>query len=125
MARHNEVGKWGEELASAYLQSKGYAIVQRNWHSGHRDIDIIAVTPDGQTTVFVEVKTRTSSYLRPEQAVDNEKIRNIILAANSYAKYHRMCKNMRFDIISIVGENEDVATIEHLDNAFLPMTAQR
>lgn len=125
MARHNEVGKWGEELASAYLQSKGYAIIERNWRSGRRDIDIIAITPDGQTTVFVEVKTRTSSFIRPEMAVNTQKVRNIILAAHSYAKYHRMCRNMRFDIISIIGENEAVATIEHLDNAFLPITALR
>ena len=43
MAAHNELGKWGEDLATAYLEQKGYTIVERDWKSGRRDIDIIAI----------------------------------------------------------------------------------
>ena len=39
---HLQTGSWGEELAADYLRSKDYVILERDWHSGHRDIDIIA-----------------------------------------------------------------------------------
>ena len=42
MAAHNELGKWGEDLATTYLEQKGYTIMERDWKSGRRDIDIIA-----------------------------------------------------------------------------------
>ena len=56
MAAHNDTGKWGEDLAAKYLEEKGYTIVERDWKSGRRDIDIIAL--DDDVVVFVEVKTR-------------------------------------------------------------------
>ena len=62
MAAHNELGKWGEDCAADYLQRKGYTIVERDWKSGHRDIDIIAADKDG-TIVFIEVKTRRNRLL--------------------------------------------------------------
>jgi putative endonuclease len=43
MAAHNEMGRWGEDQAVAYLEQQGYTILERDWHSGHRDIDIIAL----------------------------------------------------------------------------------
>ena len=52
MAAHNELGQWGENLAAEYLCSKGYVIIDRDWRSGHRDLDIIA--EDGDVVVFVE-----------------------------------------------------------------------
>ena len=42
MAAHNELGKWGEDLAADYLQRKGYTIIERDWKSGRRDLDIVA-----------------------------------------------------------------------------------
>lgn len=30
MAAHNELGKWGEDVAAAYLERKGYTIVERD-----------------------------------------------------------------------------------------------
>ena len=69
MAVHNELGTWGEEVAAQYLTKKGYTIVERDWKSGHRDIDIIALKDD--IVVFVEVKTRRNNYFgEPEDAVD-------------------------------------------------------
>ena len=62
MASHNELGKWGEDIAADYLQRQGYTIIERNWKSGHRDLDIIAL--DGQTLVIAEVKTRGNRLTR-------------------------------------------------------------
>lgn len=122
MARHNDTGKWGEELATEMLRGKGYNIIERDWHSGHRDIDIIARTPDSRTVVFVEVKTRTQDIImRPEDAVTEKKIRNIGLAANNYVKMFNVVDELRFDLVTIVGENPKVAKVEHIADAFNPL----
>ncbi len=122
MARHNDTGKWGEELAAETLRGKGYTIIERDWHSGHRDIDIIARSPDNRTVVFVEVKTRTQDIItRPDDAVTKKKIRNIGLAANSYVKLYGVVDELRFDLVSIVGENPAVAKVEHIVGAFNPL----
>ena len=60
MAQHNDLGKWGEAFAADFLQKQGYIIRERDWQFGKRDIDIIALTADLTTLVFVEVKTRTN-----------------------------------------------------------------
>jgi len=122
MARHNELGKWGEETAAKYLTERGYVIRERDWRSGHRDIDIIATTPDGITVVFVEVKTRTTDVITdPEDAIDEKKIRNLCYAANDYVKMHNVVEELRFDIITIVGTKESGATIDHIEDAFNPL----
>ena len=46
MAEHNDLGKWGEAEASRYLESKGYAILDRDWRFGKRDLDIVALSED-------------------------------------------------------------------------------
>ena len=58
MGRHNELGKEGEEKAVAFLQEKGYVILEKNYRSGRAEVDIIAGFKD--IIVFVEVKTRSS-----------------------------------------------------------------
>jgi len=122
MAEHNELGKWGEDEAASYLEDEGYAIIDRDWKIGRRDLDIIAMSPDGDTLVVVEVKTRTEEeYQKPEEAVDRRKMRNLAIAANAYAKECQIDKNMRFDIISIVGKGHQVECLEHLKDAFNPM----
>ena len=124
MARHNELGKWGEQYAADYLQSIGYDIIERDWRIGHRDIDIIARTGDGTTVVFVEVKTRTSDVVtKPDDAVAIKKIRNIGYAANNYIKTKGIVDEVRFDIISIIGNNKENAQLEHIIEAFNPCLA--
>lgn len=124
MAEHNDTGKWGEQVAVGYLRKHGYTIRDTNWRCGHRDIDIIALTEDMRTLVFVEVKTRTASHItRPEDAVDREKIRNIARAANAYVKMFRITMELRFDIVTVVGSEKGDAppVIEHWEDAFNPM----
>lgn len=126
MAQHNETGKWGEELATAYLKQQGYDILERDWRFGHRDIDIIVRSPDGRMVVFVEVKTRTSDVVtRPEDAIDLKKMRSIGLAANAYVKTFNIVDELRFDVISIVGQRSDTAQLEHIQDAFNPCLAYR
>ena len=109
------VGTRGEELAAAYLCKKGYVILERDWHSGHRDIDIIA--QNSEWLVFVEVKTRsTDEILSPLQAVDWKKQRNLVRAINHYLHYRQIEKPWRFDVISIVGSPGKESQIEHIED---------
>ena len=117
MALHNELGKWGEDVAANYLERQGYTIIERDWKSGHRDLDIIA--REGDTVVFVEVKTRRNrQFADPEMAVDNQKIRHLQQAANHYIKYRHIDHDIRFDIITVVGTMDETPSIEHIKDAF-------
>ena len=115
MATHYELGQWGEEVAADYLLRKGYTIVERNWKSGHRDLDIVAW--DGQQLVFVEVKTRRNrAFTDPETAIDYQKMRHLRQAANHYIKYRRLDCDLRFDVITVVGTPETEPEIEHIED---------
>lgn len=117
MAEHNILGQWGEEVAADYLRRKGYAVVERDWRSGHHDIDIIAM--DNDTMVFVEVKTRHNRmFAEPETAVNYQKIRNLQQAANHYVKYRHTNAPIRFDIVTVVGSQDETPEIEHIQDAF-------
>lgn len=59
--------------------------------------------------------------MRPEDAVTEKKIRNIGLAANNYVKMHDVVDELRFDLVTIVGENPKVAKVEHIADAFNPL----
>ena len=110
MAQHNQLGKTGEERAAEYLISKGYIIRDINWRSGKMELDIVAYRD--KTLVVVEVKTRKNNeFLRPEE--------NIIQATDAYIRMFDIPFDIRFDIITLVGENEDFQ-IEHIEDAFLP-----
>jgi uncharacterized protein (TIGR00252 family) len=113
--QHMQMGIWGEELATAYLQEKGYVILERDWHSKHRDIDLIA--QDGDCIVFVEVKTRRNrDFADPLQAVNYKKLKNLRLAINHYISYHKLENPWRFDVITIVGTmGTTMPDIDHIE----------
>lgn len=124
MAEHNDLGKWGEEQAITYLKEKGYIIRHHDWCPEHstKDIDIIAISPDATTVVFVEVKTRSSDELSsPEESVNRTKIRNIASSANTYIHIFDVVEDVRFDIISIIAEGRTVKRIDHIEDAFNPL----
>lgn len=112
---HLLTGIWGEQLAADYLCEKGYLLLEHDWHSNHRDIDIIA--QQGDVIVFVEVKTRRNcEYSDPLQAVDYQKLRNLRYAINHYLHYRQFYNPWRFDVITIVGhvgcDNPEINHIE-------------
>jgi len=120
---HLQTGVWGEELAAAYLRDKGYVILERDWHSVHRDIDIIA--QDSDTMVFVEVKTRSSrSYSDPVNAVDRKKQYNLLKAIHHYLQYKQVSIPYRFDVITIIGRPGSLSPeIEHIEDFQLSLPA--
>ena len=122
MATHNDLGNWGEEMAVQHLREQGYTILDRDWRFGHRDLDIVARTPDGIVVVFVEVNTRTSDVVSsPHDAVDARKIKSLGAAANAYVKEFQIWDELRFDIISIIGDRSETALLEHVEDAFNPL----
>ncbi|MDF2380469.1 YraN family protein [Nostoc ellipsosporum NOK] len=101
MAEHNELGKWGEEKAAAWLQQQGYVIIERNWRHRNHEIDIIA--HDGKKLHFIEVKIRRSTRMGyPEESVTKKKFRYLKQAADEYLFRNPQHKWIQYDILSIV-----------------------
>lgn len=118
MARHNDFGTLGEDIAADYLRRKGYVLLDRNWRSGHKEIDIVARQDD--TLVFVEVKARTNvMYGNPEDAVTKRKMHLPVLAADAYLRCNALDCEVRFDVITITGTTQK-PYIRHYEHAFRP-----
>ncbi len=111
-------GRWGEDLAHRLLRREGLAVVARNFatQSGSGEIDLVAW--EGETLVFVEVKTRASDeFGTPDQAVDKEKRRRLERAGRAYASRARVdWDRVRFDVVSITAGARP--KVVHLRNAF-------
>ncbi|MBR5997800.1 MAG: YraN family protein, partial [Deltaproteobacteria bacterium] len=81
------LGRWGEDLAAAYLQQRGMVILERNFRGKRGEVDIIA--RDGGDLVFVEVKTRRSdTFGTPQEAVNRRKQMQILHVAEIYLQSH-------------------------------------
>jgi putative endonuclease len=111
------LGRAGERAAEKYLKRNGYRIVARNFRAAGAEIDLVAI--DGETLVFVEVKTRRSRDAgAPEEAVDKRKQLRMRRAAEAFlVQYRAGEKELRFDIVAVdaAGKRLD---IELLRNAF-------
>ena len=118
MAKHNELGKAGENAAVTYLEQQGYIIRDRNWRKGHFELDIVATKE--QELIVVEVKTRSNTqFAEPEDAVDIPKIKRTVHATDTYMRLFQIDIPVRFDIITVVGEDGNFK-IEHIKEAFYP-----
>ncbi len=114
-------GARGEREAERFLLRKGFIIVYRGYVNRFAEIDLVAV--DGQTLVFVEVKTRSSDIAgRPDEAVDSNKQDRMTKAALTFLRQNNLLESRaRFDVISISwGDASDKPVIEHFENAFEP-----
>jgi putative endonuclease len=101
MARHNDTGKRGEELARIYLQGRGFVILHQNWRHGHHEIDIIAVKD--RMLHFIEVKTRRSiRYGFPESAVHPKKLRRLLQSADAFLRLKAPRRSGQIDVLAIV-----------------------
>jgi putative endonuclease len=122
MAKHNEIGKMGEDIAYTYLVEQNIKVLERNWRYKRAEIDIVGL--DNKTLVFIEVKTRTDDILdRPENAVDTRKRTLLIKAAIAYMHHIKHDWAIRFDILSIILRKEK-PQIDHFKDAFFPGLAE-
>jgi len=117
MADHNELGEEGERLAVDFLLEKGYVILEKNYRFLKAEIDIIA--QKNEVLAVVEVKTRSSNYFgNPEEFVSPKKIKLLTTAIDNYIVKKDLDLEVRFDIIAIIKNNNEVK-INHLKDAFL------
>ena len=124
MMTTKDIGTIGEEAAVKYLVSQGYVILDRNWRSGHLELDIVAL--DGIFLAIIEVKTReVNSLLSPVETVTRSKQQNLINAANGYIRKNKRYEEVRFDIVSVVHHNGEVVNVELIKYAFYPSLRTR
>ena len=115
-----ELGRRGEEEAVRYLAAKGYRILDRGFRMFGGEIDIIA--RQGETLVFVEVKTRRSTEFGvPDESVNLSKQNQVRKIAQGYLMKKQLLESAtpcRFDILSLVWAEGRGLAITHLENAF-------
>jgi putative endonuclease len=96
-----QLGAEGESLACAELERLGYRIIERNYRSRFGELDIVCA--DGDTVVFVEVKTKTSGdFGDPVEEVTSQKQRQICSMGEEYAMFR--CPpdtQCRFDVVAV------------------------
>ena len=111
-ARSN-LGTQGEALAAAHLEGLGMRIVGRNYRSRYGEVDLVA--REGETLVFVEVKTRRGdSYGTPEESVTPRKLDRLAKTAARYLQQHGLDQSAwRVDLIAIK-LGKDGPTINHV-----------
>lgn len=104
MKNNREIGNEFEDVAAAYLEDGGYAILERNYRNKLGEIDIVA--KEGRDLVFIEVKYRLNLEKGdPAEAVHDQKQRRIRNAARGYLYQHRLGEDVpcRFDVVAILG----------------------
>lgn len=118
MARHNQTGNWGENVAVEFLVKKGYDILERNWRLGKMEIDIIA--KDQQRVIFVEVKTRSNDeYIDYLETITRQKTTFMRRCSTAYMEQYPENFTCQFDYIFIVGKPDNYI-VEHYPDAFFP-----
>jgi len=119
LPEHLRRGARGEKLAARFLRSRGYKILYRNFKDRHGgEIDIVC--RDGDTLVFVEVKTRRSEeFGRPIEAVDRQKQLRVSKGGLAWL---RLLDNpdvtFRFDVVEVLLPEEGDPRCELIQNAF-------
>lgn len=119
-------GRRGEDLAAEYLQGLGHIILDRNWRSGHLEIDIVSLADDGLH--FVEVKCRKAPFTaEPETAITGTKMQNIVKAAHRYLHSpdaRKLAGNrpeIFFDAVTVVIYNNTKTDINYYPRVYTPL----
>jgi len=148
MARHNEIGKIGEDIATQFLKDKGFEILERNFRKPYGEIDI--VTRKNGVVHFIEVKSvswetvtdyipretiigngtkkdsvshetilRQSMAIRPEENLHPEKIKRLKRVIQVYIFSHET-GDWVFDLILVyIDEKKHTAKVKLLKDIIL------
>lgn len=118
MAKKDELGRHGEQLAADHLRGLGWRVLERNWRCRHGEIDIVAL--DGAELVVVEVKTRRSlAFGDPLEAVTDDKLTRLCVLAGAWRRAHpaARARGTRIDLIGVVAAHRSPVRIDHLRGA--------
>ena len=120
LLRTSKIGEAGEQMACDFLETQGHQILDRNWRTGHLELDIVSEAPDG--VHFVEVKARTTPVTTTlSDQVNKVKQKRISAAAVQYLiKKNLEGKEAFFDIVSVVFDGEETV-VRYFPQAWIPM----
>jgi putative endonuclease len=113
------LGRQGEKRAAAFLKQQGIQVLARGVANQFGEIDLVGL--DGDTIVFVEVRTRRSLDAgHPAESVTAEKQGRLTRAALAFLKQNRLLdRRSRFDVVAILWpDGAKSPEIEHYKNAF-------
>ena len=117
MAAKDRLGIQGERIAERHLVARGMTVVDRNWRCPQGEIDL--VLNDGDETVFVEVKTRSSiAYGHPLEAITVVKLARLRRLAAAWCAEHPGVGRIRIDAVAVVAPRGAPATVDHLERVF-------
>lgn len=119
-ASRQRLGRWGEGVAAVHLEARGYIILTRNWRCSVGEIDLVA--RDGETLVFVEVKTRRGrGFGAPEESLTPRKAQKLLQLGSQYVYEHALGDvNWRIDLVAVELDSRGVLLrCDHIQNAVL------
>ncbi|ALO46945.1 YraN family protein [Pseudohongiella spirulinae] len=114
-------GNAQESLAAEYLGQRGLTLLERNYYTRLGEIDLIML--DGDTLVFVEVRSRTNAdFIDPITSINARKQKRMQRAAEVYLKHHRLTNRVkaRIDVLGLLRCNDDSTQFEWIRNALGP-----
>lgn len=116
----SKIGQNGEEIACDFLLSRGHQILDRNWRSGHLELDIVSEDQEGLH--FVEVKARTAPVTSAvSDQVNLIKQKRICAAALQYLnKKHLVGQEVFFDIVSVLFDGQETV-VRYFPQAWIPL----
>jgi putative endonuclease len=122
MKRRSALGKQGEQIAAAYLKRQGYALVGANWRCPpgtiQGEFDLIA--RQGETVVFVEVRTRREGIEAALESITPRKRQILERTAYLYLDEHDLDTegaDWRIDVIAVTLKPNGASSVEHIENA--------
>lgn len=112
--RNRTVGQFGERLAAQKLVDAGMVVLDRNWRCRAGEVDL--VLRDGQTLVFCEVKTRsTSAFGHPLEAVQPRKAARLRRLAAAWLEEHDVRPvEVRIDLVGVLLSDKGAAEVVHV-----------
>jgi putative endonuclease len=116
--RARSLGNFGERVAASHLESKGYAVLERNWSVREGEIDLIASR--GRDLVFVEVRSRRGRSMGlPEESITGRKATHVRAAAAAYMQQNPEAPpNARIDVVVLeLDAKGRVLRVEQIENA--------
>ena len=114
--KHIQVGNTGEHIARKFCIRKGWNILHTNWRAGRGELDIVA--QDGATTIFIEVKSRTSdTFGYPEEALTPHKQQSLRKVISAYCAHFRITR-FRVDVLCVEIKGRK-ANVRHLKDVEL------
>jgi putative endonuclease len=116
-SRNRQIGAFGEATIAAYLQSRNFEIIDRNWRIKEGEIDLIA-SDQSRVIHFVEVKTRSSlAFGDPLEAIDRSKARRLQRLALAWlVTHHQFGHEFSIDVAAVLLAADGSHSIDYREN---------